>query len=607
MRKSKTIKEWLFKIFYSGNPYKGIHVKLNGQRISEYCLDCFIPSPGLKINSFDVTILSFFIKHFVPLSQKEMSSLNDIVSVRNSICHAMNTSSFQMNELESMWKKLSEALLILTDSSSRNLLKDQIIMIKKVEFDSTDIEKLEEKVERAGKMLEEICKFVNQSGVTKDCMKEAEKRIVAHFNAKTECLHDDVKALKKGQEKTDEKLGILMERLDACIMEFYLSAKMKGKENDDPDELTDRLIDAVGRIDNQNIDEKLVVQNIEKISNTAGNQDKFNVVSAKQSCIILNLECSSKMLTNEYLFRDAVKSLFLDIIRAGNVDTSSPSTLLFQLKFCSPLTKEEKEFIKDIVNKTAEESISLIEIESKDALPQDEKGNKQKFEVYKIAPLESHALIKPTCSGIIILTGESCIPEESEIEVRFSDKMNKTLYRVSPEKVIQNVVEFKMPVHTNSSLRDPLYISLYDKKKKIETSKVMVKTRSHTKQIETEEFCRLSSPKSGKFSKYLDIPSYSPITGKDKMKNWISVESGFGSDREVEDQDDYKMDNQLHIDNICTEKTHRSLSKQDSFDIWNTAMEDLQIDENTGPSDRVSPPKIFVQTETIESDESEIE
>lgn len=90
------------------------------------------------------------------------------------------------------------------------------------------------------------------------------------------------------------------------------------------------------------------------------------------------------MLTNEYLFRDAVKSLFLDIIRAGNVDTSSPSTILFQLKFCSPLTKEEMEFIKDIVKKTAEESISPIEIESKDALPQDERENKQKFEVYKI-------------------------------------------------------------------------------------------------------------------------------------------------------------------------------------------------------------------------------
>lgn len=112
----------------------------------------------------------------------------------------MNTSSFQMNS--------RDALLILTDSSSRNLLKDQIIMIKKVEFDSIDIEKLEEKVERAGKMLEEICKFVNQSDVTKDCMKETERRILA----KTECLHDDVKALKEGQKKNDEKLGILMER-----------------------------------------------------------------------------------------------------------------------------------------------------------------------------------------------------------------------------------------------------------------------------------------------------------------------------------------------------------------------------------------------------------
>lgn len=148
--------------------------------------------------------------------------------------------------------------------------------------------------------------------------------------------------------------------------------------------------------------------------------------------------------------------------------------------------------------------------------------------------------------------------------------MNKNLFRVSPEKFSQNVVEFKMLVHTNFSLRDPLYKSIYDKKKNIETSNVMVKTRSRTKQIETEEICRFSSSlKSGKFSKYLDIPSSSPRTGMEEMNNWISVESGFGSDREVEDQDDYKMGNQLHIDNICTEKTHkhRSLSKQDSFHI----------------------------------------
>ncbi|CAG2188373.1 unnamed protein product [Mytilus edulis] len=116
---------------------------------------------------------------------------------RNVISHARNTHSFESKELESLWIKLSEASLTLTDSPSRNLLKDQISMIKKVEFDSADIETLKEKVEREGEMLEEICKFINQNGVTKDCIKESEGRIVSHINTKTEGLQDDVKDLKR--------------------------------------------------------------------------------------------------------------------------------------------------------------------------------------------------------------------------------------------------------------------------------------------------------------------------------------------------------------------------------------------------------------------------
>lgn len=478
LRKSKHLKEWLFKILYSGNPQVGAHVKFNGHRISNYCLDCFKPNLGLTMNQFDVTILSFFIEHFVPLSPREFSSLNDVVAVRNLICHASNTSSFESKELESLWIKLREASLTLTDSLSRNLLKDQISMIKKVEFDKTDIELLKEKVEREGEMLEEICKFMNQNGVTKDFIKETEGRIVTHINTKIEGMEDDVKTIKDGQSKiVDQVKQIVTEQINAMHLEVHLYPAKKCIIGDGTGELTERLIVAVGRIDDENIDERSVVENITNNNDTDDNQDKFNVVSAKQSCIILNLECSSYVLKSEQSFRSAVRSLLSDIVRAGNIDTSSSSTIVLQLEFCSPLTEDEINIINDIVVR--------------------EDVKQKNFEMYKISSFKSQVLEITNEYGIIIMTDESHIPAEADVEVRlWGDPLFPKCFPLRlTAKVVKNAIEFFIPWNIFVYDNQP-QVSVYNKRMKIETSKQTIKLKSSDNTKKSNELKRenLSKP-----------------------------------------------------------------------------------------------------------------
>ncbi|CAG2210156.1 unnamed protein product [Mytilus edulis] len=126
----------------------------------------------------------FYFGTFCPPSSKERSALGDVVSTRNALCHARKTSCFDSKELENMWILLRDASLTLTDLPYRKLLKDQIDMLKKVEFDNSDIEILREKFEHEDTMLAEIYDFVNQNNIT---LKETGDIIVSHIDTTKRC------------------------------------------------------------------------------------------------------------------------------------------------------------------------------------------------------------------------------------------------------------------------------------------------------------------------------------------------------------------------------------------------------------------------------------
>ncbi|VDI71659.1 Hypothetical predicted protein [Mytilus galloprovincialis] len=94
----------------------------------------------------------------------------------------------------------------------------------------------------------------------------------------------------------------------------------------------------------------------------------------------------------------------------------------------------------------------------------------KKFEVYAISPLTSSVLGSPNDSHFIILTADSYSPAESDIEVRFCDEGNWR--QTTTGKVIKNAIEFLFPGYSDAlSVNKTVYVSVYDKKRKIETSK----------------------------------------------------------------------------------------------------------------------------------------
>ncbi|XP_076098350.1 uncharacterized protein LOC143068299 isoform X1 [Mytilus galloprovincialis] len=94
----------------------------------------------------------------------------------------------------------------------------------------------------------------------------------------------------------------------------------------------------------------------------------------------------------------------------------------------------------------------------------------KKFEVYAIAPLTSSVSGSENDSHFIILTSDSYSPAESDIEIRFCDEGD--WYQATKGKVIKNAIEFHFPGYSDAlSVNKTVYVSVYDKKRKIETSK----------------------------------------------------------------------------------------------------------------------------------------
>lgn len=487
MVKSKKLKKRLFEYFFTDNrtPQRG-HVKKVGYRISEYCLHCFVTNSNLIVDNLDITILSFLMEHFVRLSPKERSAFGDIVSTRNAICHARKTNCFDSKELENMWKLLRDASLTLTDLPYRKLLKDQIDMLKKVEFDNSDIEILREKLEHEDKMLAEIYDCINQNNIT---LKETGDIIVSHVDTTKRCVEDEAQVLKEGQralssqqKETNEKLAVVLQSIKSMEAKFHIYAENKCLSEHSTSESIERSICAVGRIDDKSIDERSVVENITKNSNENEDHQKFMVESAKQSCIILNLACSPKVLKDEKSLQFALKSLLCDIVTAGNVDTDSPSTLVVQLIFCSPLTALEINIIKSSAVKSSnvkcDESVNANEVEEiSPDLKRDAEcfdlDRFQRLDIYKVSS-GSQVLTSINDHCFIILTNDSYLPNQSDIEVRIMHNRYYTQSIVSPT-VIKNVIEFKLPLHVMMILPTRLFISIFDKKRKIETSKQVLK------------------------------------------------------------------------------------------------------------------------------------
>ncbi|XP_076082546.1 uncharacterized protein LOC143053643 [Mytilus galloprovincialis] len=73
----------------------------------------------------------------------------------------------------------------------------------------------------------------------------------------------------------------------------------------------------------------------------------FNIIKAKQKCLLLELKAPSKILKDIESFRMALRALIIQVAHAGQIDINTPSTMTMKLIFTDDLTEDEIKVIKE--------------------------------------------------------------------------------------------------------------------------------------------------------------------------------------------------------------------------------------------------------------------
>ena len=133
--------------------------------------------------------------------------------------------------------------------------------------------------------------------------------------------------------------------------------------------------------------------------------------------------------------------------------------------------KESKEIILMVEVVCYNQNNEPVSYYNKFSEPINNAKDGKKFEVHAISPTSSSVLGSANDSHFIILTADSYSPHESDVEVKFCDEGVWTSSAVQV-KVIKNAIEFNFPGYCDPlSVEKTIWVSVYDKKKKLETSK----------------------------------------------------------------------------------------------------------------------------------------
>lgn len=147
IQRSKSMGNWLFKKIYSqnSNPVGG-HFIVRNKNIEQHCIHAYAVNPGLLIDTADITVLVFILRHCGALSVQQSKSLEDIAFIRNQMCHAFSTKQYTEMELDQMWNTLEQAILLLVPLSFKGIITEQIRLLTRVDFECEEIESMGRKI-----------------------------------------------------------------------------------------------------------------------------------------------------------------------------------------------------------------------------------------------------------------------------------------------------------------------------------------------------------------------------------------------------------------------------------------------------------------------------
>lgn len=86
-------------------------------------------------------------------------------------------------------------------------------------------------------------------------------------------------------------------------------------------------------MEGEGLDEQSAVQLLPENKHSFPSDVCFNIVTAEQKCLLLELKATSKILEDIESFRMALRALIIQIAHAGKIDINKPSTITLNLVF----------------------------------------------------------------------------------------------------------------------------------------------------------------------------------------------------------------------------------------------------------------------------------
>ncbi|XP_052084254.1 uncharacterized protein LOC127721531 [Mytilus californianus] len=359
---SKSMSNWLFKKIYSqnSNPVGG-HFIVRNKKVEQQCIHAFTVNPGLSIDTVDITVLVFILRHCGALTVQQLQSLEEIAFVRNQMCHAFSTKQYTEMELDQMWTTLEQAILSVVPQSFRGIIKEQISLLTRVDFECEEIERMGRKINEIKTILQAIDDGVNRNGIYSESIKELDTNI--------QSTREDIRELRNTVEKNVSdtmdflqcfedrenrlamyfgKLEKKIENLETTVRTYACCKAIEDgtKEINDSKGKNNGKIDLYIKIPSGQIDEATAIEELRKI--VQKQNEAFKITSVEKNCVLIELEIPRDRFTDEVLLETSFSSIIQSIVQAGHVDTGLSASMEFHFVIQTTITSDELKVLKNM-------------------------------------------------------------------------------------------------------------------------------------------------------------------------------------------------------------------------------------------------------------------
>lgn len=124
------------------------HVMRKDKRFSQRCI-CQYTERTISINDIDICDIKVLLSYLNLISPAEESLLEELMSVRGKVCHAVNTETFSEPELSTLWSSFTGVLnkICQNDRKYLRMLQKAIEATKRILLSDVEVNELLEQID----------------------------------------------------------------------------------------------------------------------------------------------------------------------------------------------------------------------------------------------------------------------------------------------------------------------------------------------------------------------------------------------------------------------------------------------------------------------------